>query len=203
MPADETIYEKHYNAYLDQIKGVHLESTAVQLGAEVKGEALTIALLNKKFTVSRQGIAGPDGRTPSYDTCVILCKYILLCPQSTPQRSEWVGYREFKDSGPLISYFANAVEGAAASRFTGKLSRLTAAARRLGAYPPGLDIRYDLACQFDVLPKVPLMLLFNDADEEFSGTCSLLFERRAEDYLDAECLAMVGHHLVRRLGKGL
>lgn len=203
MSADETIYEKHYNDYLAQIKDVHLESTAVQLGAAVKGDALTIALLNKQFTVSREGIAGPDGRTPPYDTCVMLCKYILLCPQSTPQRRGWVGYREFKDSGPLISYFANAVEGAAASHFTGKLSRLRAAVRRLGANPPGLDIRYDLACQFDVLPKVPLMLLFNDADEEFSATCSLLFERRAEDYLDAECLAMLGHHLVRQLGKGL
>lgn len=203
MPADETIYEKHYKAYLSQIGDRLVESTAVKLGAQVEGKALIVALLDERYTVSREGIAGPDGRTPSYDVCVMLCKYVLLCPQSTPQRRDWVGYREFKDSGPLISYFANTVEGAAASRFTGKLSRLTAAARRLGANPPGLDIRCDLACQFDVLPKVPLMLLFNDADEEFSGTCSLLFERRAEDYLDAECLAMLGHHLVRQLGKGL
>jgi hypothetical protein len=35
-------------------------------------------------------------------------------------------------------------------------------------------------------------MLFNDADEEFPAQCAVLFERRAENYLDMECLAMVG-----------
>ncbi|MGD8762104.1 MAG: DUF3786 domain-containing protein [Desulfobacteraceae bacterium] len=36
------------------------------------------------------------------------------------------------------------------------------------------------------------MLLFNDKDEEFPAQCSVLFERRTENYLDMECVAMVG-----------
>ena len=35
-------------------------------------------------------------------------------------------------------------------------------------------------------------MLFNDADEEFPAQSAVLFERRAEKYLDMECLAMVG-----------
>jgi hypothetical protein len=35
-------------------------------------------------------------------------------------------------------------------------------------------------------------MLFNDADMEFAAQCMVLFERRAEKYLDMECLAMVG-----------
>ena len=35
-------------------------------------------------------------------------------------------------------------------------------------------------------------MLCNDADEEFPARCRVLFERRAENYLDMECLAMVG-----------
>jgi hypothetical protein len=46
--------------------------------------------------------------------------------------------------------------------------------------------------QFNPLPRVPLLLLFNDADDEFPAHCSLLFERRAEKYLDAESLGILG-----------
>jgi hypothetical protein len=53
--------------------------------------------------------------------------------------------------------------------------------------------------QFFALPKVPVLMLFNDADEEFAARCAVLFERRAEKYLDMECLAMVGMLLFERL----
>jgi len=42
------------------------------------------------------------------------------------------------------------------------------------------------------LPKIPILLLFNGADEEFPARCAMLFERRAEKYLDMECLAIAG-----------
>jgi len=37
-----------------------------------------------------------------------------------------------------------------------------------------------------------LLLLFNDKDDEFPAQGSVLFEKRAEKFLDMECLAMVG-----------
>jgi hypothetical protein len=43
------------------------------------------------------------------------------------------------------------------------------------------------------------LILFNDADEEFPAQCMVLFERRAENYLDMECLAMVGMLLFEQL----
>jgi hypothetical protein len=46
--------------------------------------------------------------------------------------------------------------------------------------------------QFTALPQIPVSMLFKDADEEFVARCAVLFERRAENYLDMECLAMVG-----------
>jgi len=75
------------------------------------------------------------------------------------------------------------------------------ASKALGGYPPGIKATYDLAMQFDALPQVPILMLFNDADDEFPGKCSLLFERHVEKYLDAECLAMVGNLLFAYLKK--
>jgi hypothetical protein len=54
------------------------------------------------------------------------------------------------------------------------------------------EISADLVMKFDALPKVPVLLVFNDRDEDFPAHCSLLFERRAEKFLDMECLAMAG-----------
>jgi len=51
----------------------------------------------------------------------------------------------------------------------------------------------------DALPRVPVILLFNDADDEFPAQSSVLFEQRAEKYLDPECLAMAGRLLFTRL----
>jgi hypothetical protein len=53
------------------------------------------------------------------------------------------------------------------------------------------------------LPKIPVLLLFDDADEEFPAQCKVLFERRAEHYLDPECLAILGMLLSDFLNKAV
>jgi hypothetical protein len=47
-----------------------------------------------------------------------------------------------------------------------------------------------------------MLLLFNDKDDEFPAQCSVLFEKRAEKFLDMECLAMVGMHFFEYLKAG-
>ena len=61
------------------------------------------------------------------------------------------------------------------------------------------ELSYQLKYCFYGLPKVPVILLFNDAEEEFASQCTVLFERRAEAYLDMESLAMLGTTLAHWL----
>ena len=103
----------------------------------------------------------------------------------------------------LTGYFTNEVEHAIGSYFSGRLNDLRKASESLGGYSPDLEVKYDLAIQFDALPKIPVIMLYNDADEEFSTKCSVLFESRAEKYLDAECMAMLGWQLFTHLKKAL
>ena len=83
--------------------------------------------------------------------------------------------------------------------FTGRPGALHQAAAGLGGQAPTDSFPHDLALAIPALPKVPLLLLFTDADDEFPAACSVLFERRAAAYLDMECLAMLGMQLARRL----
>ncbi|MBW1707584.1 MAG: DUF3786 domain-containing protein [Deltaproteobacteria bacterium] len=192
MTTKNPVFEKTYKDYIAQVAEIDIESIAQKLGVHAEGNDATIPLFGKHHKVSEIGITDPSGKQPYLDICVILCKYLLLCPEVNPKEKEWVSFRDLKDSGPLTVYFANDVERAIAGHFAGRLDDMKGACKTLGGYPPDIEVVYDLAMQFNALPRVPVMLLFNDADDEFPAKSSVLFERRAEKYLDAECLAMVG-----------
>ena len=64
-----------------------------------------------------------------------------------------------------------------------------------------MDLSYDFAMEFKGLPQIELLLLFNDSDDDFPATCSVLFQRQAEHYLDPESLIMTGMVFAQRLKK--
>lgn len=189
------IFEKNYREYMEKIKERSLESVSELIGGTFIDDGLEIPLLNEVYRVANGEITDISGNKPSYDICIILSKYLLMCPEKKPVDDQWVAYRDFKDSGPLIKYFNSEVELAISSYFSGKQDLLRSGGTLLGGFRPELDVKYDLSLQFDLLPKIPALLLFNDRDEEFSSTASVLFEKRAEQYLDAECLAIIGARL--------
>ena len=201
MTAKSTVFERTYKDYIAQVARIDLKSIEQKLGVQVEGNDIAVDLFGRPHRVSERGIIDPSGRQPSFDICVILCKYLLLCPEVYPMGDEWVSYRDFKDAGPLTTYFVNDVERSIAEFFAGGLGNLEEAGKTLGGYRPDIELSYDLSMRFEALPRVPVLMLYNDTDDEFPAKCSVLFERRAEDYLDAECLAMVGRLLFTCLKK--
>jgi hypothetical protein len=203
MKTKENIFQNTYDDYLEMIKDINLESISDKLGAKYEEQNIKIKLFNNEYAISAEGICGSSGKKPSYDICIILIKYILLCPEAPTSDHEWVSYRNFKNSAPLVDYFSNEVEKAISNYFSEKLNDLQNASNLLEGYPSSLKANYDLAVQFDALPMIPIILLYNDSDEEFPATSSIMFESQAEKYLDCECLAMLGHQLFSHLKKAV
>ncbi|MCP3955577.1 MAG: DUF3786 domain-containing protein [Desulfobacterales bacterium] len=199
MTEKAAVFEETYNDYLSRIAGIDLPAAAAPLGAAMEDGRAVIPLLNRTYRVSKEGIAREDGKRPQMGTCVILSKYLLLCPPVEPSNIAWASYRDFKDSGPLAVYWANEVEGALVGAFAGRTADLEKAAEKLGGYAPDEDFPYDVCYCFDALPKISMLLLFNDVDDEFPAKCTILFQARAEKHLDGECLAMLGAQLAGRL----
>jgi hypothetical protein len=199
MQGQKNVFDESYENYLSQLRKLSFVSIAPKIGAEFADDRLRIPLFDRTFEVSFADIAGPNGRRPSYDVCVILSRYLLLAPEVQVPGQTWASFKDFKDSRPLHNYFANDVERALATHFSGRIEALKMGCTALGGYTPELQVSYDLAMQFRALPMIPIVLLFNDADDEFPAKCSLLFPARTEFYLDAECIAMLGTLLFRRL----
>jgi hypothetical protein len=195
MTEKSSVFEETYTNYLAQIGGLDFKKIADRLGAEMVGEELIIPVFGKPIRVSAAGISEPSGGRPNFSICVVLFKYLLLCPDHDPVGNDWVSFKDFKDSAPFAGAFFNYTEIPLAKYFSGRLKDLDAACRGIQGHPPAAAFFYDLCMQFTALPKIPVLMLFNDADEEFPAQCAVLFERRAENYLDMECLAMVGMQL--------
>ncbi|MBI4768791.1 MAG: DUF3786 domain-containing protein [Deltaproteobacteria bacterium] len=193
------IFDEIYRGYLNEIANLDLTWTKDNLGLILeKGETI-IPFYGTPYRISAQGIVDQQGDRPPHSICVILCKYLLLCPEKEPAGSDWVSYKEFKEGAPFFGGFLNNAEKPISRTFSGRLSDLRQASVELGGRPLETAISADLVLRFEALPKVPVLIVFNDQDDDFPAHCSLLFERRAEKYLDMECLAMVGWVLTDRL----
>ena len=199
MNEKSSVFEETYTNYLAQIGGLDFQQIADRLGAETVGEELIIPFFGKPIRLSTAGISELSGGRPIFSVCVILFKYLLLCPDHDPAGNDWVSFKDFRDSAPFAGAFFNYTEVPLAKYFSGRLKDLDAACREIRGHPPAAAFSYDLCMQFTALPKIPVLMLFNDADQEFAAQCALLFERRAEKYLDMECLAMVGMLLFEHL----
>lgn len=197
------IFEQIYQDYLRQLGQLDLQTIANRIGVEIEGDSILVPLFGQRYKVSPGGIVDPYGKEPIHSVKVVLCQYLLHVLSTDPQEEDWVSYKDFKDATPFVGGFQNNTEKAIAKNFARGLETLKRACLHLGGKDPGLEWGYQLSMKFDPLPRIPILLLFNDADEEFPAQCLLLFERRAEKYLDMESMAILAWLLTDYLNQSL
>ena len=110
MITESSVFKQTLKYYLDQLRQIEFKSLEDKLGVEIEKDEVIVPFFGKPYRVSEKGIIDPSGKQPPLEISVVLCKYLLLCPDTDPITDQWVSYRDFKDSGPLTSYFFNTVE---------------------------------------------------------------------------------------------
>lgn len=199
---DSTIFEKHYEDYCRQISELNFSAIKDKLGIEIRDDHAIIPFFGQNYFVSHSGIKNSYGSRPNYGICVILSKYLLLCPNKEPEdNNEWSSLKDFHKRSQLINFnvFHSDVERPIIKTFSGRLTELLDASKQLEGKIGDFSTSYDICMEFNALPKIRVLLLFNDNDCEFPASCSLLYNRHAEDYLDPESLIMIGIALTNRL----
>lgn len=200
MTEKAPVFEKIIKDYLLQVAGLeargHIGSA---LGIAVTNGGFTIPFFNRTYTIATDWIVDVDGKAATHAVSVVLCKYLLLCPDRPSDDFSLVTYKDFRDAAPYAGAFRKSVEQAIARRFAGALPELEKRCLELGGQPFDTEVSCQLAFKFQALPSVPVFLLFNDADEDFPAQATLLLRKNAASYLDMECLAMIGGTLAHRL----
>lgn len=170
-----------------------------ELGVIVTENAFEVPFFNGSITITDDAIRDDKGTAPSHSASVTACQYLLLCPDRPLNDVDFCTYKDFSEAAPYVGGFRSTVEMPIARKFSGRLDRLEAAGRALGGQPFDTDVACQLAFRFQALPRVPVFLLFHDADEDFPAQCTPLFQKNAAVYLDMECIAMIGGILAHRL----
>ncbi len=194
-------FEETYNQYLSRIRDIDLLPRSVRLGAEAKGDALIIPYYETLFWISSEGVFDETGKRAGFAVSVVLFQYVFHCPAEIPIAGDWVTFREFKDASPLGGYFTANNNKIINTTFAGNPKALQYACKRLGGRLFDDDSSWDLSVAFDMLPRVPIRLRFNDKDDEFPAQSAILFRQSAESYIDMESLAIGATYLTGMLTK--
>ncbi len=111
-------------------------------------------------------------------------------------KGEWVSYKALE--GGLFYYQAcrKRGEGRLLGHFAEKPALLAEAGKRLGAVPENLG---DVSFRLTALPRIDLLLVFHDGDEEFPAELSLLFKDDIQNYLSLDDIAMLAGITAGRL----
>ncbi len=182
------------------ITNLSLWESVLDITVDELRKTAQVPFFHTLYRVSPFGVVDDRGKRPDYGTCVILLKYLLMCPQQVPCDKDWITYSDFADSGQTQNVgLADYATTTISKRYSGALERLKAAVSTLGGRPPEIDYPYDFSAVIQALPRIPLLFLFNDADDQFLARASILYERRAAHFLDAECRVMVDWYLLEHL----
>jgi len=196
-----TVFKETYNKYLSHMRDIDFLPRAIKLGAELAGDALIIPYYETPFRISTDGVFYETGTIANFAISVVLFQYVFHCPDEIPIAGDWVTFREFKDAGPLGGYFTSNNNKIIESTFEGNPEALQYACNRIGGRLLDDDPSWDISVAFDMLPRVPIRLRFNDKDDEFSAQSSILFRQSAESYIDMESLAIGTTYLTGMLAK--
>ncbi|MBU4566970.1 MAG: DUF3786 domain-containing protein [Desulfarculus sp.] len=203
-PQPRAVFSEIRKDYLSQLAQAWGDIDFSTLGVELDGDAAIIPFFGLPNRVSLdQGFQDHRGEQPSHATCVALAKYLLLNAGGPQSGDEWVALKQFPDAAPFVEGFANTVERKIAKEFVGKGEALAAGCALWGGKEHDAGLSYDLVMRLDSLPRIPLLLLFNDEEDPFPAQCSVLYQQDAPRYLDMECLAIMGITLGQRLVAGL
>jgi hypothetical protein len=193
------VFEETYKQYLAEIGSIDYLAKAELLGADRYENYLVVSLYAGKYKVSAKEITNLSGAYVTPAIRVILSKYILTCESFTSDISDpYMTFRDFKDASPLISYFTTNTNKTLEETFSGNINGLRRCCEAMGGVEQQTE-SFDCSFLFKALPRVPVLLNFNDKDELFPAACTVLYRASAQQFLDMECLAMTGTLLAGKL----
>lgn len=176
-----------------------LAALAERAGARYVAErdAVEVTLLGKTYAARRDGLdALEPGEPPNVWVKVLVLLYLTRAT-GAPPTGRWIAFRELPSTVGKQKTWEKWVSRIGEA-FAGRDGDLEEAARRLGGWPVAHE-GASRAFRFDAMPRLPLLLLVWEGDEDFPAQTSLLLDAGALDSLDQESLVFLSEALMRRL----
>jgi hypothetical protein len=193
-------YEGLYQWVIEKLPGRDLTANAGRLGLRVQADGgVVVRLLARDYRIDQKGAAAVDG-LPAGPIRLSLAAHYAMSPARAEFSGDFLPLRRL--SGLLEgggNYDREAVSRPLERRFGEDVPALAEAVRRLEGRDEGRDLSGARSFIFYPLPRLPLRLLFHEADAEFPAEFRLLFPVNAAEFMDFEALAFLAGALVEDL----
>jgi hypothetical protein len=170
---------------------------AVSLGGTFDGETAMVPIFGTPCLVRPDGVY-QNGQRLDTIGAILAARYLLQAGKEGIE-NEWLPYRDLKDGAQFSSYIKAHIEDPTAAVFTGKSKLLQSRLEGLQGNPYTGEVHSDLAFVVYPLPRVPVLCLFWDRDEEFPASFQFLFDASACSYLDLEALAAALQYIYMKI----
>jgi len=138
--------------------------------------------------------------TPSHTSRIIPHLYYHTKAKDEGVAGEWVKFNSLSGSWACRYAFDEEDIGRLTEAYTVHKEKLFTALERLGAKPVDFG---DAAFEISFLPMVKVLLVFEDADEEFPASVRLLYDKNSIFYMPHEQLGDISWFLAGRALKAL
>jgi hypothetical protein len=165
---------------------------------------LELPYFNDTVLITDDDITFQDGRSLNRWEQVFILNHMAQGGSAEPT-GNWKGLVEFPNTVSKVKSMRSQVEVPLHETFRGKIDQLRNAAAMLG----GRDLTHeigsaDVALYFQALPRVPVLLLFWDAEAKdgFEAEARLLFDETVTEHLDIESIMFLSERLQQLLRGG-
>ncbi len=172
---------------------------AATFGEEDGRPYLALTYLGRKVKVFKNEVQYPPG-TPADPWDAILLYNYIASQGNRPLSGTWITFKDLPNSVSKVKTLTR-LEAKLAQAFTGQGETLRRLSLKLGAEESLPESQAQVAVVFRPLPRLPIMLMFWDADAEegFGAQARFLFDSEVLAYLDLESLLFLVEKLVERL----
>ncbi len=126
--------------------------------------------------------------------------YYFHTADGTPLAGRWISFADLPDGRFYNQAFQGYTGGELQRHFKNDTEALgQAALRSSGSLLPGAP--GNLAFRFQALPRLPLILVIWEGDEDFPASYQFLFDAATAHYLPTDACAILGSTLTGRLKK--
>jgi hypothetical protein len=164
---------------------------------DMEKNRFTVPFLGQKYLVSY-----PDGAVTTSEhteapiiTAILLLHYLVQATGVAPS-GQWISFKELQGGSIYIEPFQHRAIIPFVKNFGASPEKFSLAAEKLG----GEKSRHgDIAYIIPALPRVPLLYILWEGDDEFPPNGNILFDGYANAYLHTEDFAFIGGMMVAAL----
>ncbi|BBB91444.1 MAG TPA: DUF3786 domain-containing protein [Methylomusa anaerophila] len=192
-------YEQIYEGLIPKLSKCDFFEIAERLGLSLQPDGtLSVQFLGREYGISSHGINPTDGKSVNVNNRSVLAYYTLSQGMGEPEFSYVpISYH----TGPGITFSSNIkwMTDPLGKAFSENYEAFRETMGKLGGVFNGKMKSGGYSWLLNVLPKIPLQIIYQDGDDEFPCEVQILFDKNASLFLEFECLAFLEGCLVRAM----